>query len=182
MFNSFNKTAISFETPPMTYPYSSELSLRDRLANVAIAKSSPLNGPKAAVIIRRVCMCGILGLDSSTSVLSILSLAGHSNIIPRIILSIIHLCFSAWCLIGVVQVVGERRFLLKTVTRRHFDIFLGACSSWNIVFMFGYFSGMMDITASVWWCLGLLELLAMWFMGWLAWSGPFENQGQWSQV
>lgn len=45
-----------------------------------------------------------------------------------------------------------------------------------------YFGGLTITTANVWWGLGLWEMLTIWFMGWLAWSGPLESQSQWSQV
>ena len=70
----------------------------------------------------------------------------------------------------------------RVVTRWHFDVFLLGCLVWELMLVGWYFGSLSAVTANIWWSLGLLELLAIWFMGWLAWYGPLESQDGWSQV
>lgn len=182
MFESFNMQTTSSDPPPSSYTISQGLSLRDFLPSVTIASFSPFNCPNTAVTLRRICMCGVLGLDTFTSILSVITHALHFSVIPRIILTVIHFFFSAWCLSCIGRATGERVFVHRVVTRWHFDVFLLGCLAWEVMLVGWYFGGLTAVTANVWWSLGLLELLAIWFMGWLAWYGPLESQGEWSQV
>ena len=181
MFESFNRQTTSSDPPP-SHSASRGLTIRDCLPSVTIASFSPFNCPDTATTLRRICMCGVLGLDTFTSILSIVTHALQFSVIPRIILTVVHFFFSAWCLSQIGRATGERIFMHLSVTRWHFDVFLLGCLAWEIMLVGWYFGGLNSTTANVWWGLGLFELLAIWFMGWLAWSGPLESPGQWSQV
>ena len=182
MFEMFNKQTTSSDPPPSSWSRSPGLSLRDFLPKVTIASFWPLGCANAAITIRRTCMCGVLGLDTFTRILSIITHTLHFSVIPRIILAILHFFFFAWCLSCIGRMVGERVFMHRVITRWHFDVFLLGCLAWEIMLVGWYFGGLTSVTASAWWGLGILELVAMWFVGWLAWSGPLEEQGDWSQV
>lgn len=56
----------------------------------------------------------------------------------------------------------------RVVTRWHFDVFLLGCLVWEVMLVGWYFGDLTTITANVWWNLGLLDLLAIRFMGCLA--------------
>ena len=74
---------VALTRPPSSKAASQGLSLRDCIPSVMIASFSPFDYSNTAVTLRHLCMCGVLGLDTFTSILNIITHALDFSVIPQ---------------------------------------------------------------------------------------------------
>lgn len=183
VFESFRKAT----DPPPTYASSQSQnhhgcpSARSCWPGLTMAAFSPFNCPSRAVLLRRICMCIVLVLDTFVSVLSVVSGAFSFSFIPRLVIAVLHFFGEAWLLHLLGRMMGERVVFGTVYTRWHFDIFLCGLVLCEVALVGWYFGGLTKVTVDIWWGLDLGEFLALLAVAWVAWWGPLEERG-WQNV
>jgi uncharacterized membrane protein len=119
------------------------------------------------LMLRHICMLGILGIRTFNSVLITLSHGMGPSIIPSILLGILFFFFIAYSLHLIGEMQGTRRVFRVSWGKWHFDAFLAITFLIHVGFVGGYYVGMPGtVLSALWMTMGLLIFVVSWIAWW----------------
>ncbi|KAF2756547.1 hypothetical protein EJ05DRAFT_67417 [Pseudovirgaria hyperparasitica] len=138
--------------------------------------SYTLSNADSATLARRVCMIVILALSTTIDAFTaFFALKGMHlvSFVLDVILGVLGFFFIAWCLVQIGELRGVRIVLGKTLTRSHFDVFLGVMAVYHVGLLVGLFTGLMllGVTGT-----GLVAWLLIFAAAWIAtWTPEYGS-------